>query len=255
MRVSRFLLSLVAFFGLVACGSEKDQKENFVDSTLIQPEGSVMVYGMACDGCNDTILIYLPVTYAGLYSGSNPDTVNILDAMHNRQVFGKPRIGDKLAMMINESDSSKADLVVAVDQLFGSWCYKVLPKLRQTADMEWQSEGESVQLPDSIRELLSVEKEYGMIIKSNHTLFPIGGMRQAKTSDEELPVEYPAVKRYREWKLFNGSLLLIEAMTDSLGNLQVISTDTTELVMLTADTLVLRMGDEEKGFYRKVEAE
>ena len=256
MRVASFLIVLVALLSLGACGSEKEQKKDIVDSTMIQPEGSVMIYGMVCDGCNDTILIYLPVSYSGMYHGSNPDTVNILNAMHNHQVFGKPHIGDKLAMMLNENDSAVADLVVAVDQLFGSWCYKVLPTLRQTADMEGMTESETMeQLPDSILALLSIEKEYGIVLKSNHTAFSMGGMRQAKTSDEALPIEYPSVKRYREWKLFNGNLVLVEALTDSLGNLQVISTDTAEFVQLTSDTLVLRLQGEEKGFYRKVEAE
>ena len=252
----RFFLVLLAAILMVGCGSEKEQKETSVDSTQIQPEGDMTVYGMVCDGCNDTIVIYLPVSYSGMYDGSNPDTVDILDAMRNHQVFGKPHIGDKLAMLLNPNDSSKADIVVVTDQLMGSWCYKVLPTLRQTADMEGQTEKESLeQLPDSIQELLTIEREYGLNIKSNHTVFPIGAYRQATTIDEEMPVEYPVAKRYREWRLYNGKLVLLEAFTDSLGQLKTIGSDTAEFVHLTTDTLVLRLDNEEKGFYRKVEAE
>ena len=255
MRLNRIFLALVAAILMVGCGSEKERKDIQKDSTQIQSEGDKTIYGMVCDGCNDTIIIYLPVTYAGMYDGSNPDTVDILDAMHRHQVFGKPRIGDKLAMLLNESDSTKADIVVVTDQLMGSWCYKVLPTLRQTADMEGQTEKESLeQLPDSIQELLTIEREYGLNIKSNHTVFPIGSYRQATTIDEEMPVEYPVAKRYREWKLYNGKLVLIEAFTDSLGQLKTIDSDTAEFVQMTADTLVLRLDNEEKGFYRKVEA-
>lgn len=255
MRLYRFFLASLAAILMVGCGSEKEQKETVVDdSTQIQPAGDMTIYGMVCDGCNDTIVIYLPVSYSGRYDGGNPDTVSILDAMHNHQVFGKPRIGDKLAMLLNESDSTKADIVVVTDLLMGSWCYKVLPTLRQTADMEGQSEKESIeQLPDSIQELLTIEREYGINIKSNHSAFPIGVFRQATTTDEETPVEYPVAKRYREWKLYNGKLVLIEAKADSLGQLKTIGVDTAEFVQLSADTLVIRIDDEEKGFYRKVE--
>ena len=256
MRLHRFFLVWMAACLMVGCGSEKENKVTVVDSTQIQPVGDKTVYGMVCDGCNDTIVIFLPVSYAGKYDGGNPDTVSILDAMHNHQVFGKPRIGDKLAMLLNENDSTKADIVVVTDLLMGSWCYKVLPTLRQTADMEGQTETETIeQLPDSIQELLTVEREYGINIKSNHTVFPIGSFRKATTIDEEMPVEYPVAKRYREWVLYNGMLVLREAFTDSLGQLRTISNDTAEFVQLTADTLVLRLNEEEKGFYRKVETE
>lgn len=255
MKLYRFFLASLAAILMTGCGSEKEQKATVKDSTLIQAKDDKTVYGMVCDGCNDTIVIFLPVSYSGQYSGQNPDTVNILNAMHEHQVFGRPRIGDKVAMVLNEEDPTVADIIITTDYLMGSWCYKVLPQLRQTADMEGMSEQEWIALqPDSIQELLKVEREYGLNIKANHTMFPIGSFQHAKTSDEEMPVEYPTVKRYREWMLHNGRLIFTEATSDSLGHLLPIGSDTAEFVMLTADTLVIRINNEEKGFYRKVEA-
>jgi hypothetical protein len=40
-------------------------------------------------------------------------------------------------------------------------------------------------------------------------------------------------------------------MRDSVGNILPVSSDTADLVLLRPDTLVLRFGDEVKGYYKK----
>ena len=45
-------------------------------------EGDSTIYGLACDGCNDTILILLSRIE------DDPDTFNILDASRSHHVFG-----------------------------------------------------------------------------------------------------------------------------------------------------------------------
>jgi hypothetical protein len=66
-------------------------------------------------------------------------------------------------------------------------------------------------------------------------------------------VEYPVLKRYREWHLFNGHLILNETMLDSLGNQQLVCSDTADFVLMRRDSLVLRFADGERSYYRKVE--
>jgi hypothetical protein len=67
-------------------------------------------------------------------------------------------------------------------------------------------------------------------------------------------VEYPKVRRYREWRLFNGRLILI---TDSVrladGKKGLPERDTVDIIQLRRDTLVLKFSDHEQGYYRKNE--
>lgn len=232
-------------------GSEK-KKAGAADSTSIQAEGDQTIYGMACDGCNDTIVTFLSMSFNGNYDGGNPDTLNILEASRNHQVFGQIHIGDKLAIIRNEQDSTVADLLIVTEQMIGKWCYKVLPSLKQRADMDGTEAQMIEQLPDSIAELLTIEREYGMNLMDNHVAFPIGMRHNRVTSDEDTHVEYPEVKRYMEWRIYNGNIILSETASDSAGVRHYTAHDTATLVMLTADTMVLRINDEERGFYKKL---
>jgi len=209
------------------------------------------IYGMVCDGSNDTILVYLPLPY----NGEDPDTLQILEASHQHQVFGQLRIGDQVAMLRHATDSRQAEIVIVMQDLKGQWCYKVLPTLRQRADMQGTSEQQKIrQLPDSIKNLLTKEREYSLVIKNDSVAFSLGGNRNAITSDEESPVVYPALQRYHQWCIHNGRLLLSQTQTDSLGNTKIIHADTAQIIELTPDTLVLRFADGEQGYYRKTES-
>ena len=209
------------------------------------------IYGLACDGCNDTVMVFLRMPY----TGSDPDTLNILEASHQHRVFGTPMIGDRLAIMRNSADTTKADQVIVVEDLLGLWCYKVHPTLRQRADMEGQSVSQSInQLPDSIRKLLDVEREYGMTIKNDSVVYPHGMQWGATTTDEETPIEYPRLKHYFVWYIHNGQLILTETARDSLGNIHTTNVDTAAIAKLDNDTLVLRFADGEQSYYHKDEA-
>ena len=95
-------------------------------------------------------------------------------------------------------------------------------------------------------------REYGVEIKSEHIARPIG-ITRTMTSDEESPVVFPPLKRYREWRIFNGRLILNETTRDTLGTVTVTNSDTATFVLLRRDTLVLRFNDGEQGFYRRNE--
>lgn len=243
------VLALAAMLLTAGCGGHaQDAQGNKGASGVGRVGNDKTVYGLACDGCNDTIVIFLRLPY----NGSDPDTLNILEASHMHQVFGTPRIGDKLAMVLNPDDSHVADIVIVTEDLLGLWCYKVLPTLRHTAEMEGQSDRQTIdQLPDSIRRLLDVEREYGFYIKNDSVAFPYATGKSAATTDEESLVEYPSPRRYHQWLIHDGRLVLSAASYDSLGVLHVTEADTVAFVQLTADTLVLRFADGDRGFYRK----
>jgi len=211
-------------------------------------QGDSTFYGLACDGCTDTILVLLSDLTR------DPDTFQILEASRNHRVFGIPRIGDQMAVMLNRSHPKQADFVVNVEQLQASWCYMVTPKLRERADVSKDMQKQFMEkLPDSVLAKLLEPREYGFLLKEGNMARPIGALYQGNTTDDQGPVEYPVLKRYREWHLFNGHLILNETMLDSLGNQQLVCSDTADFVLMRRDSLVLRFADGERSYYRKVE--
>jgi hypothetical protein len=67
------------------------------------------------------------------------------------------------------------------------------------------------------------------------------------------PVEYPKLKRYASWKLYNGRLILITDTTRLTQTAQkrTLEYDTADIVRFRRDTLVLRFKDHEQTYYRK----
>ena len=236
------LTALLALL-LAGCGNNKVKHDTTNDATAISAEGDSTIYGLACDGSNDTIVVFL----RSPYTGTDPDTLNILEATRHHRVFGRPMIGDKLAIVRNPTDTTVADMLIVTEDLQAHWCYRVLPTLRERADMEDMRPSE---LPDSVRELLAIEHEYGFQLKAEDVAFPIGMGYRAKTTDEEGLVVYPELRRYFEWHLYNGQLVLQNVQTDSIGQRHIAISDTADILMLTADTLVLRFADHEQGYYR-----
>lgn len=248
--ILKWLMLMALVMTAIACSqpassvSTQTAAEAYVEDSTI--------YGLACDGCNDTIVVFLRIPY----DGGDPDTLNILEASRRHQVFGTPLIGSKLAMMLNSTQTDVADMVIVTENLLGLWCYKMHPTLRQRADMEGQSEGQSLQqLPDTIRELLEQEFEYGINIKPDSVAFPHATHHGGYTSDENSLVEYHKAKRYTQWFIRDGKLILNESAIDSLGNSFISSTDTAMFVRLDADTLILRFADGEHNYYRKKDTE
>ena len=161
----------------------------------------------------------------------------------------------RAAAVRDTADPKRARLVIVTQDLLGQWCYKVKPTLKRRAGADVLSvEHFMEQMPDSLRGQLDAEREYGFTLKVDSVALPIGYRQAAADADAESPLEYPALKRYRQWYIRNGQLLLTEARPDSLGNATPAVTDTAELVMLTPDTLVLRFPSGEQSYYRKQEA-
>ena len=129
-RTFFILFSLVLL--IAACGhsdnngDEQTTGESLNQDTIArQLEGDSTIYGLACEGSNDSIIVILTSIE------NDPDTIDILEARINRRVFGRPEIGDQLAIMMNTQRKSVADIVINIDRLKGEWCYQVMPRLRR----------------------------------------------------------------------------------------------------------------------------
>ena len=244
MKQTIILLAATAvLFGACHSGTQKEENSS-VYNEITTLKGDTTIYGLACDGCTDSILVYLP------FNGGDPDTIDILNARVQRKVFGRPDVGDEVAFVLNASNKKVADLVINIDRLKGSWCYQVTPKLRRRLGASADS---VVQLPpdfpDSLRKKWFQPLEYGMELQRDNQVRPIGTRQRGK--EQQGPVEYPEMKRYREWHIYNGHLLLMETRRDTAGTTKVLSTDTADIIVMRHDTLLLRFANHEQGYYRK----
>lgn len=240
--------ALTALLGMAGCGSNGVQQN--ADNSGGRPSiaGDSTLYGLACEGCNDTVIVFLRMPY----DGSNPDTLNILEASRLHRVLGKPMIGDELAIVRHQSDSTIADLVIVTEDLLAEWCYIVLPEVRKRADMEGPLPSE---LADTLKKLLLMEREYGLNIKSEGAVLPIGYQYRRNAADGESLVEYPPIPRYFEWHIFNGKMVFQSHSTDSTGQSNLLVSDTAIIERLSADTLVLQFRDHTQGYYKRIEEE
>ena len=111
MRKSVLCLVVAMASLLAACGGKPSSGEkpdgNVGTSTKI--EGDSTRYGLACEGCTDSVLVFLPGT------GGDPVTYNIVEAFMHRRVIGRPKTGDWVAVVLNGEDSLKADMVINLD--------------------------------------------------------------------------------------------------------------------------------------------
>ncbi len=250
--MKKALFSCLMVIGLMAsCTSQQEnvqQETEEADSPSMVLEGDSTVYGLACDGCTDTILVFLPIKNIQ----ADPDTFNILNASRRRRVLGELNIGDKIAIVRNVNDSTVADFVINIENLENTWCYQVLPTLHERADMVGKTEKQKIEnLPDTVQKLLAVSREYSMGLKVDHTVTSRG--ENGFHAENHPLVDYPHIKRYGQWHLFNGRLLLTEMEYDSLGNSKAIQTDTADFLMMNRDTLILRFQDKEHHYYPKRE--
>ena len=243
--MKRTIIPLLTLALLIsACGSNEHGSAKVLtagDNEQYLP-GDTTYYGLACEGCTDSLLILIPL------DGSDPDTFNIFDARMAHHVFGHPSIGDQMAVVRNGEDSTVADLVINIDRLEGEWRYQVMPQLRRRqADSTGISQS-AVHLPDSFIKRWLQPKEYGYDIRRDNAVRPVGAIPEAEA--KKGPVEYPALKRYRQWHILNGHILLSQTRRDTTGQTTIVSTDTADIVLMRRDSLVLRFKDSEQGFYR-----
>jgi hypothetical protein len=247
------------FFGLLlslsvllsACG-EKGSNANVVGKNKMEKaKGDSAIYGLASVGCSDSVLMLMPKTC------ENPQHIDILDAMRNHRVFGMPKVGDEVCVLLSKDGDWKADMVLNISELFGSWVYSVLPvpKEYKPADGEVVTKA-TLALRDSMLRTYMIPREYGFTLSRQNSVSMMGNHRRNNVTDIESPVEYPKQKRYSEWHVWNGKLVFTQ-VDMSVKNDSVITTnkilhsDTAEVVLLHKDSLQLRFGDQLQCYSRK----
>jgi len=246
-----FLPIILALIALGACTSRhKNANLKPQTSNVNRLPGDRSVYGLACDGCTDSVLVLLPE------DGSDPVKYDIIDAMHAHQVMGRPKVGDWVAVVPNAKDSLTADFVVDIDELKGVWCYLVEPTLRDRGQMNERARRRiEADMPDSLREALFVPREYGFALKRNWEARSIGYVPQVDPLEDESPVEYPPLGYFTEWHLWNGKLVITSGQPQtSQDGVSVVADqrqDTCDIVLLMKDSLVLSSEGQTRGYYRR----
>lgn len=252
--------AIFAAWGLVALMAACVQKET--EKPLPEPtsegklnreqllEGDSTIYGLACEGCNDSVVILLPG------DGSDPVTYNIIDAHRHNRVMGRLKVGDWIGLIRNPTDSTVADFVLNLDELKGTWCYVVMPKWRDATNMTPQAQAileES--MPDSVKKEFFVPREYGFSLKRQWTAQSVGYVRKSPLEDQS-PVVYPRLLYFTEWHILNCRLVMTSReyqKKDDSEEMELAGyrNDTCDVVFLSGDSLVLASDGESRGYYRR----
>lgn len=251
MRNNTILLISAILVLLSGCGTKEEQKPEKTIGLSTSIEGDSTLYGLACDGCTDSVLVFL----SG--KGGDPVTYDIIDARKRQRIIGRPSVGDWVCLIVNGKDPKKADLVIDLDQLKGEWVNLEKPVRRKRADIgniPALDEETKAEL-DSMLEEQMKPVEIGFALKRSYTAQPIGN-QYSRNQSKDSPVIYPTPKRYTEWHIYNGKLVLTEGRRN-LDNTRAVEekpkSDTVDILMMIKDTLRIRYKDgTEKGYYRKV---
>lgn len=259
----RYLLYIIMFacvgLSIASCKKDKHEEESELNIAEVSTKitGDKMFYGLTCDGTGDSSIIVYPM------SGGDPLTFSCIEAHHDGRIIGKPQIGDWVGIVINAEDSTVADMVINLDQLKGTWTYPVLPVWKELKSMskKMQKKMENkvlADIPDSVKALYFIPREYGFSLKRGHKAQSVGHVSGGTTVGDDSPVEYPAVKNYREWHMWNGRLILISqegmALSGSKGKAPKEVLDTLDFVSLDEDSLVMTLHGVRYGFHRKESA-
>ena len=242
-----FFFIVFSTFLMMSC-EDTPQKTETLPSLLKNAPGDSTLYGLACEGCNDSVVIILP------YDLSDPLTIDVIQAWKKRKMFGMPETGDDIAVILSP-DKKSAECVITIAKLLGSWCYKVVPTLHKPAaytDEQFAKMKNEImeKMPDSVRDSLFRPIEFGITLNSNKTISTVG-LEQFKEDEENAAmkrVEYPKPKVYKEWNLWNGKLILRGRKGEKV--------DTVSFDLLRKDSLILHFPDNDRCFYRqKVETQ
>lgn len=262
MKKPQFMLFGVIFCVLIAaCGSNDNSTLNTPADDKESAEPDSMIYGLSCDGTNDSVVVFLPFS-----NYSDPKTYNIEEAKARGCVIGKPSIGDWIGIIVNPKDSTEALMAINLDKLKGTWTYEVRPTWKDASKLTARAIRKNFDsMPDSLREAYLVPREYGFTLSRSNQASPVGMLRTRTSLEDDSPVEYPPVKHYRKWKTLNGHLILTSvdmSDTPSMTKEKTINYDdlpqhhdTLDFVFMTDDSLVVMTQDKQRiAFHRKANA-
>ena len=232
--------------------SAEEDKSLMFDEPKIEIKGDSMIYGLSCDGSSDSVIVLWP------FDGE-PVTYSCIDAKRAGRVIGHPQIGDWVGVMVDPADTAEATFVINLDQLKGTWTYTVFPVMKDLQSMSRRMQKRMMEnMPDSIRQTYFVPREYGFTLKRHNEAQAVGRIMRTTTLEEDSPVQYPEVKRYRKWYTLNGKLILASSSQmmrmDNTDQAPKVSLDTLEFLYMDNDSLILSQHGRRMGFHRKKNA-
>lgn len=241
------ILGLIALC-IASCTDKAEGDKSAIDND-VRWKGDSTIYGLACDGTNDSTLVLLP------NEGGDPVSYNILDATRNKQIFGSLSIGDWVGLMVNPNDKKEARLVVDLDELKGTWTFQVIPKVKPTPTMT--AEEAEAAMSDSMKAIYMVPREYGFTLKRHYQASPVGRIIKESTLDDDSPVFYPLVTNYTSWHVLNGRLYLYKDTVDNNGKRipqNEVGYDDGTFVYLGTDSMAALFGKKVMQYHRKENA-
>ena len=245
-----FIVSLVMTIFSSCSDSSKteESKRKGKMNDELKLEGDKTIYGLACEGCSDSTVVLLP------NDGSDPVSYDIIDATQNHKVMGKLKVGDWIGLVLNPEDSTVADFVINLDELKGTWCYVVMPKMRDFDKMSEKLQKRMMRdMPDSVKATFMIPREYGFSLKRQWTAQSVGYVKE--NSLEESPVVYPKLGYFTAWHIWNGKLVMTSGAPNFSSKSKEISIsnirhDTCDIDYLGNDSLVLSSDGESRSYYR-----
>jgi hypothetical protein len=252
---------LFAFLGIVcllffSCSKKEQGKEQITagfPDIKVDIKGDSMVYGLVCDGTTDSVIVLWP--FAG-----DPVTYDCIDAHESHSIIGKPTIGDWIGIMRDKSDTTVVTMAVDLDQLKGTWTYPVIPVMKDLQHMSPRMQKRMMaDMPDSLKNTFMVPREYGFTLKRAHQAQAVGYVRSTSTLQSDSPVEYPKVKRYIQWHMLNGRLILVSADRKPTKDSDIdapveVKMDTLDFIYMDNDSLIMTQNGVRYGFHRKESA-
>ena len=253
MKSKLFAVISTVLLSATACSNKDSNKSDPMaghTNEEMKMTGDKTVYGLACEGCNDSTILLLP------NDGSDPIKYDIIDTHNKKRVLGSIHVGDWIGVVLNKYDKHIADEVVNLDELKGIWCYVVMPKMRNYENMSKKLQKRIMKnMPDSVKQTYLVPREYGFWLKRQWTSQSVGYISSQSSLEDESPVVYPQLGYFIGWHIWNGKLVVVSA-TPVFNKNNTITTinprnDTCNIDYLGEDSLVLSDSDGARSYYRK----
>lgn len=253
MKSKLFAVISTVLLSATACSNKDSNKSDPMaghTNEEMKMTGDKTVYGLACEGCNDSTILLLP------NDGSDPIKYDIIDAHNKKRVLGSIHVGDWIGVVLNKYDKHIADEVVNLDELKGIWCYVVMPKMRNYENMSKKLQKRIMKnMPDSVKQTYLVPREYGFWLKRQWTSQSVGYISSQSSLEDESPVVYPQLGYFIGWHIWNGKLVVVSATPVFNKNNTITTTnprnDTCNIDYLGEDSLVLSDRDGARSYYRK----
>ena len=250
------IICCIVCISFLSCSKKSDKPEKnmlSMQDVEVTITGDSMLYGLTCDGSSDSLIVIWPF-------GGDPVTYDCVDAHDAHRIIGKPTIGDWIGIMLDPEDTTSVTMVIDLDQLKGTWTYPVMPVMKDLQKMSARLQKRMMaDMPDSIRNTYFVPREYGFTLKRAHQAQSVGYVHSNNTLESDSPVEYPPVKRYRQWHMLNGRLILVSVESKETTGPEteaplVAVLDTLDFIYMDNDSLILTQNGQRIGLHRKENA-